>query len=69
MNNRNKKLRNITVNNKTYKWLVGNPNCDGDGGCIFKVWNDEKNLIYSKLIHGMTITPKLVSRLISMHLQ
>lgn len=54
-----KKLRNINVNGKKYHWSVSSPNCDGDGGAMFKIFY-EKKLIYADLIHGIQITPNIV---------
>jgi hypothetical protein len=54
-----KKLRKITVDGKKYAWSVSRPNCDGDGGCLFKIW-DNGNLIHEKVVHTENVTPVTV---------
>jgi hypothetical protein len=50
-----KKVRSIIVNEKEYKWSMSRPNCDGDGGSVFQIW-DGKKLIHRKVVHRV-ITP------------
>jgi hypothetical protein len=57
--NRKKLLRKINVNNEEYVWCVVDHNCDGDGGCRFKIWKN-KIKVYEELIHSKIITPKIV---------
>lgn len=56
---RKDKLRKIIINNKEYYWFIGDLNCDGDYGCIFKIYHNKK-VIYKDIIHGETVTPKIV---------
>lgn len=63
--NKNKKIRNITVNNTDYKWYVGDRNSDGDDNCVFKIYKDKK-VLYKKMVSGQ-ITPKIVRDTIIKH--
>ena len=51
-------IRKITINDDVYCWVVNRYNCDGDGGCTFKIWKNKKQ-IWNEVIHSPTvITPK-----------
>lgn len=66
MSNKNRKrnLRKIVVNDEEYFWNVSSPNCDGDGGCSFKIWKEGK-VFYDDLIHyPIIVTPKVVREII-----
>lgn len=67
--NKNKKLRNITVDGKQYKWLVCDFDCDGDGGLMIKVWTEDKIQIVNRYVTGINIpedgfTPKHIREMI-----
>ena len=57
-----KKLRDIVVNGKEYKWSVAHPNCDGDGNCLLRIYYNKK-LIHKELT-GKQITPKYIRELV-----
>jgi hypothetical protein len=57
--NRRKLLRKIIVNDEEYFWCVSDPNCDGDDGCLFRIWKNKVE-IYSDVICSEIITPKVV---------
>ncbi len=56
--NRKNKLRKIVVEGQIYFWVVSSPNCDGDGGCSFRILKDKVE-IYGDVTYD-TITPKKV---------
>lgn len=64
---KNRYFRNIIVNDKKYVWKISHYNCDGDGGSRFKIWDENKTLIYEKIIHTKIITPKIVKEKIVRH--
>ena len=64
MKNRNKKIRRITVNNIEYTWLVGDYNCDGDGGFNVTIYKNKK-IIFNKVAHDEYITPKIIADIIN----
>ena len=57
--NKKRKLRLITVDNIKYLWSITDSNCDGDDGFMLKIFKDKK-LIFKKLLHNQTFTPKNV---------
>lgn len=63
------KLRKIVVCGNEYKWSLGNHDCDGDGGMMFKVWIDKNNLLIEELIHSKSFTPKMAAKRIALKLQ
>jgi hypothetical protein len=52
------KLRKIIIEGSEYFWVVNHFNCDGDGGCSYKIWSDKK-VIFDDVTYD-TITPKIV---------
>lgn len=57
-----KKWRNIVVEGKQYRWLVGNVNCDGDGGAGFIILEGRAQIYRDVITHIMM--PKEVSEII-----
>lgn len=53
------KTRKITVNKKTYHWLVRH-DVDGDGGDRLDIFLNKKK-VYSEILHGINIEPSLVA--------
>jgi len=37
MSKNKKQIRKIIVNDIEYHWIVNEYDCDGDGGCMFKI--------------------------------
>ena len=62
--NRNKNLRNITVNGVGYKWAINNYNCDGDWGYNVRIWDSNGNILYDEIHHDRSIKPKTISEII-----
>jgi hypothetical protein len=60
-NNRNRKLRNITVDGDDYKWIAGGYSP------VLSVWKDRKKLFSVEA--SVTVTPKIVEEKIKNFLQ
>ena len=62
-----KKIRKITIGDRTYTWNTFRPNGDGDGGIGLKIYAN-KSVILQKWLTGSTkpdaITPKFIANLI-----
>jgi hypothetical protein len=54
--NRNKKLRNITYGDKTYKWMVDMAGPENDRKRI-RIWEDKNTVLFEDFLTSDSIAP------------